>query len=67
MKLWFVLAGSKHLVGLVDDVSEVSSAIHVLRFEDCNTTFLLTKFAVPVRKRFVAAKRSSFPEDGELL
>ena len=55
MKLWFVLAGSKHVIGLVDDVSEVLSAIHVLQFEDCNT-FLLTKSAVPVRKRFVAAK-----------
>ena len=57
MKLWVVLAFSKHLIGLVDDVSENSSAIHVLQFEDCNM-FLLTKFAVPVRKRFVAAKRS---------
>ena len=64
MKLWVVLAFSKHLIGLVDDVSEISSAIHVLQFEDCNT-FLLTKSAVPVRKRFVAAKSRSFPEDGE--
>ena len=56
MKLWLVLADSKHLVGLVDEVSEVfSPASHVLQFEDFNT-FLLAKFAIPVRKRFVAAK-----------